>query len=340
MKDFKGFYMKKALKLLLMYFLFIIAGVFLVSVIYSFFQNVLGFVAGKKLAIFEWKNFMLSVIFITQCIIFLICPLMSYYKIRHSGGVSVLITYIILCLFTWGLFFPIMLSLNKKVVPALKQELVEQPLSGGYFRKVENKIYYFTEDLPSQVPENLQKEMEEEINQKSVNMIVIDTSENGKIQEMRGGKNSRLYKYGQPFRDVLIKDNFVLNERKSVINFRFLISRAQTELEKGISHWLGFLSIGFLISSIYALVSIFAWRLVNTIICFFATFCAVVLNTFYFSQYMESFRALSFMHNPFFEFLSRYVDEPFLCLVNVIFGLIFISAGIIKFFVSKSRQVE
>ncbi len=320
--------MKKALKLLLMYFMFLIFGVFLATILYSFFQSVLGFVAGKQIAIFEWKNYLISLIFITQCILIVICPLMSYYRIRRTGGVPVLITYIILSLVTWGLFFPLMLQLDKKFVPHLKSELVEQSLSGGYFRKLDDKIYYSFDDLPVNEDEP------------SINMLVIDTKPNGKIEEIRGVKNSSLYREGRPFRDILIKDNFQLVEYREFISFRFLITRAENALEKGLTHWLGYLSIGFLISAIYGLCSVFAWRLINAIVCFFMTFAVVLFNTIYYAPFMESFKSLTFMHNPFFEFLSSYIDEPFLCLVNVFLALIFIAIGIINYFVGKNRQVE
>jgi len=319
--------MKKALRLIFMYLLFLMFGVSLASVIYSFFQNVLHFVAGRKIELFEWKNFILSVIFITQSILFMICPLMAYYRIRHTGGFVSLVTYIILCFITWIILFPLTLQLNKKIVPKIKGEIVEQPLSGGYFRRVDDKIFYSIKDLPASDAES-----------DSVSMLVIDTSADNGITESLEGNDSVLYEKALPFRDVLIKDNFLLKDNKSTISFRFLISKAESAWEKGFTHWMGFLSLGFLLSSIYGLVSFFAWRLVNAVFCFFITFAAIVLNSFYFSPVLETFRNMDFMKNTFFNFLGKYIDEPFLCIVNIFFGLLFIAVGIIKFVVAKKGK--
>ena len=319
--------MKKALRLVLMYFVFLIGGILLGSVIYMFFQNVLGFVAGKKIAAFEWHHFLLSVIFITQCLIFIICPLMSYYRLRHSGGISTLITYIILCVFTWGVLLPFSLYISKSVGPKLQIEFEQQSLSGGFFRRYDDKIVYLTEDLPSEDSEKT-----------SVNMLVIDTSKNGEITEVRAGINSLLYEKSSPFRDILIKNNFNFTDNRSIINFNLLILNADYAWYKGFTHWIGYLSLGFLISALYGLVSIFSWKLVNAVICFFSTFLVLVFNTIYYGNMFMSFRNLPFLHNSFFSFLDKYLDEPFICLVNILLALICIAGGIIKFAVSKKKE--
>ena len=164
--------MKKALRLVLMYFVFLIVGVAFTTTMYVVFQNVLNFVAGRHVLKFDWRILVVSFFYIFESMLFLICPLLSYFKIRHTSGVPVLITYIILCILNWGLLFPVTLHFDNKFVPSLKEEIHEQALSSGYFRKIGKKVYYLTDELPEE-------------GEASVNMIVINTDEDESISELR-----------------------------------------------------------------------------------------------------------------------------------------------------------
>ena len=146
--------MRKPIALILDYLtvtlLCIVAGIFF----FTQYFNSLTLVAGKNI------DFSADIIayglFETLPLIFLfIAMFVIFYKIRHlSSPVSSLITFSVLMAVTWFCFFPFTLVLKEKVYSMLTPlETLENKneLSGGYFRTIDGKIYYFVTDTKDDI---------------------------------------------------------------------------------------------------------------------------------------------------------------------------------------------
>ena len=136
--------MKKALKLALIYLIVLILGTLAGTVLYSFYLNLLGFIAGRDITFFKDEELFKSLFYVLFCMQIFILPLISYYRIRRPGGTLQLIVYIILCLLTWALLMPATLKLRDYCNRKFSFEKRTESLSPNYFRKVDSEVYYFT----------------------------------------------------------------------------------------------------------------------------------------------------------------------------------------------------
>ena len=139
--------MKKALKLFVIYLIVLITGTVLGTVLYSFYLNLLGFIAGREIKFFTDQELFKSAFYVMFCMLLLVLPLISYYRIRHPGGVMQLVIYIILSLATWIVVMPCSLKLKSYCNKKFNFETTREPLSPNYFRKVDNNVYYFTKEF-------------------------------------------------------------------------------------------------------------------------------------------------------------------------------------------------
>ena len=131
--------MKKALKLAVIYLIILILGTVLGTLLYSLYLNLLGFVSGREISFFSDEELFKSVFIVMPCMLIFIIPVISYYRIRHPGGILQLIVYMVLCLLTWALLMPLTFKLkdfcNRKFVTQTER----QSLSPNYFRKHYNE---------------------------------------------------------------------------------------------------------------------------------------------------------------------------------------------------------
>ena len=112
--------MKKAINLIITYLLLLFIGWILGSVIYSIYLNSLNYVSGNRIKFFSLTDLVQSGIYVAYCLIFFICPVISYYRGRHPAGISQTIAYVLICLFTWGVLFPGVYYTNKAVEKKIK----------------------------------------------------------------------------------------------------------------------------------------------------------------------------------------------------------------------------
>ena len=104
--------MKKALKLAVIYLIILIFGTVLGTLLYSLYLNLLGFVSGREISFFSDEELFKSVFIVMPCMLIFIIPVISYYRIRHPGGILQLIVYMVLCLLTWALLMPLTFKLK------------------------------------------------------------------------------------------------------------------------------------------------------------------------------------------------------------------------------------
>ncbi len=320
--------MKKTLDIILVYLGCLIAGIIVSSFLYLFYGNLLNYVAGAPAVAFSLGNLIKSSMFVSACILLFICPIVSYYRVRRPAGFSQTLGYMIVVILTWGVFFPGLSHIEKYVSAKYGIESNTAQLSAGYFRRVDNKIYYFTKDFePGDygVP--------------SASALVIDTSENGDVDytTFRNYKFIDINKNAQPFTEILVKQNFDSSRITLPIDLRNLISKLRNCLNFKLYYLLYLISFVLVISSIYALSNFFNWKLLNAVLLFFVTVSIAAANS---SADLVIFSSVStFLSNTRpFVFLSQYIYEAFLFVFNILLSIVFLTLGIVKFAIRKHES--
>lgn len=320
--------MKKALKLITTYFLILIIGLLFGTIMYSFYLNVINFVAGTENVLFSFSELVRSGIYVAYCLIFLICPVISYYRLRHVAGFSQIIAYVIICLFTWLVLFPGVYSLDKLYEKYSSEVDATTYLSKGFFRPGDEKVYFFTKDLDNK-------------NDYSPNTVVIDTSENGEVtfENIKDDFNFELNRLSEPYREIQIKKSFHMRGNSIPVNFKVLIYIAKRNFSESFLSYLAFLSLAVSICILFCFSTFFEWRLINTTFIFFMTSLILSVNTFYYSYAFLPFKN-KLTDNRFFDMLGKYISDPLIFVANNLFTLIFVIIVIVRFMAKKHKNKD
>lgn len=317
--------MKKALSLLFMFIIFLFAGVILATIFYSFFLSVLHYVVGTATTVFEFKTILKAFFYTLPLIIMLTPPVLCYYRVRHIGTFPQIITYVVISLLCWTLFLPLTLKAQEHFFKDNYIIYQKKQLTPNYFRQDKNKVYYFTEEINTQLKED------------KVPTIIIDTSKDPSIEikDEVISKDFILYKDAYPFTDIIIKETFSSNNLRFLIDYKVLLNYAYTSFHKGFSFYLGFLTMALALISLFAFTKFFIWRLLNSIFIIFSTILIFFVNSFYFSPLLDQFKNKFINNNNFFVFLENFVEYPFLCIINISIFIILLSVIIINKLVKR-----
>lgn len=313
--------MKKAFKIVGFYF-FSFAFILIVGTFfYAIFLSILKFSAGTNGSLFTKSLIFKAFKDVAMSCCFLLCPLVTVYRIRHKGGLSQLLFYIALCGLTWLFLLPISLT---KLNFVKTEDVQKKVLSKNYFRESDNEIFYFTEDL--------------EQDGKEVQSVVINPTKDNSIQikQIKADKDFVLFAQAAPYNDTFTKEAFSGGTLLGKLEYAKLFSSARIALNKGFSFWLFFLSLALAICSVYGLSNVTNWKLLNTGGVFFSTFLILFINVFYYDSKLQGFRT-KLLQNGAFSSLSKIMDEPFLVLINLLFSFICIMIGIIVYFAKKNK---
>ena len=322
--------MKKAFTLVLRYFVILIAGTLVGTLFYTFYLDVLNFVAGQDLDIWSIDIIMQSMFHVAIVMCFLIFPFLSYYRIKHSGGIGQNVAYIILFFLTVLLIFPFILRMKNTYLEKYPPVSRIAHLSGGYFRPSADgeKVYYFTRDFYSNP-----------INGDDTTTVIIDTSENGivEINKIKDTPDFPLYQETEPYKEILVKKAFGRLQVFEDGIFHLLVDKAEIAFDKGVTFYLGFSSIMLLFASIYAFTSLFKWKLLSTFVLILNSVLIVLLYNIYNSPICMNLRN-RLGNNRLMYWLSNYIDEPPFMFVCVIISVIFIIAGFITGIVRNRKK--
>lgn len=320
--------MKKAINLIIMYFVILLAGILIGTMFYSFYLNVLNFVAGQELDIWDTDILMKSLFFVSIAMCFLIFPLLSYYRVRHPGGIPQAITYILLSIFTMAVLFPATIQLKIKYYENFPQTTRITHLSGGYFRQSGDKLYYFTKDFVSNP-----------VTGEDTTTVIIDTSENGivSVEKVKESSDFILYKDAEPCKEILVKKAFsgIITSNKGI--FTVLVERAEDAFHKGLLPCIGFMTIALALCSVYAMTAFFNWKLLNTFTIILDTVIILIANAFYQTAGADGIKN-SLGNTRLMNWLGHYFDEPLLDSFFVILAILFLIIGIVSSIVKKHKR--
>lgn len=319
--------MKKAFKLILIYFIFLILYLFSGTLIYSFYLDVLNFIAGHEIVLFDTTIIIKAFFTIAYSLTFIICPIVSYYRIRHSAGVAQTVCYLVICIITWGIYLPGIYYLNNYCNQNIKTEISSSSLSDGYFRKTDSKVYYFTDEF---------KKDGNAFGESSSATINLTNNGTIKFEKVYDYPTAEFNRKAVPFKDILIKDTFTSSLVKMPIDFNVFIRLIKKCFADGLNwkYIILLLSVACLICSLYGITNVFEWRLLNSVLLFFVTTLILIVNSTYYKPVFSSI-INKLTDNGFFYTIGTFVEEPLLFVINVLFMLIAITIGIIKFCVHK-----
>ena len=314
--------MKKGLKLLLTYFLFLLVATVVGTLVYALYLNTLNYVAGSTSANFSYVYLEKAFFYIAACVLVLICPVMCYYRTRHAAGVIQTIFYILVCVITWICLFPLVYYGRERIYSRTSVKIEAEPLSKNHFRAANGHVYYFMQDFYADTP-----------------AVIIDTAEDGgvDIAVVRDTADFELYTAAAPYREILIKDSIGETKLPKLIDFSLIIRRGEIAWQKGITFYLGFLTMAFVLCSLYGLSNYYKWKLIALVMFVIETAGVLMVNTLYYSPVLSRI-LFKITNNKFFSFLNHYMDEPLLCFINLITGLVFIITGIVIFAVRKHKK--
>ncbi|MBP5520059.1 MAG: hypothetical protein J6X84_05720 [Treponema sp.] len=314
--------MKKALRLAIIYLFCLIVGTVLGTVLYSLYLNLLNFIAGHDISFFSDQELFNSFFYVLFCMLLFIIPAISYYRIRHPGGIMQFVVYVVLCVVTWLIIMPCAVKLQNYCLKHVHFTEKEEYLSANYFRKVDDSIYYFTREFERAEDENYAKAPAVVINTKEDGIVSYDT-----VLNLPGFDLNRK---AAPYREIQLKNIFGSERNPIPIDFKTLISHICDSYSGGRKHILLLLSFVLLLSSLYGVTTFFEWRLVNAIIIFISDSSILCFNSIYFHPEYDALKA-SFSNNGAIRALGNVVHEPLLFLINCFVALIFITAGVIRF---------
>lgn len=321
--------MKKALKLALIYLVILILGTVLGTLLYSLYLNLLGFISGRDITFFTDTELFQSLFYVMPCMLIFIIPVISYYRIRHPGGVLQFIVFIILCLITWVVLMPATLKLRDFCNKKFNFKIEREALSPNYFRKVDDKVYYFTREFESSGAGSVAE----------APAIIIDTSEYGEVDYRVIGDypGFALNKKALPYREVQLKNIFGADENQIPIDFKLLITKINSEYTPDLRQLLLLFSFVLVMCSIYGITGFFDWRLLNAVILFITVALILCVNSLYYAPQFDILKS-RIMSNGFFRGFGGIVSEPMLFLINCFFALVFIITGIVKFAVRQHAK--
>lgn len=318
--------MKKGLKLLLIYFVFLIFSLILGTFVYALYLNLLDFVAESQSSFSFLEYCKESFFFMMSFVLIFICPLICYYRIRHSHGFIQTIFYVFICIFTWCILFPCTSYIKDKFYDEKNIKIEKKDLTKEVFRETNNHVYYFLRDFYT-----------DSTNLEETPAIIIDKNDGDmNFAVVADSSDFELYENAKPYREILIKKSFLENI-PSFMDFNLIIRRADLAIQKGLSFYLGFLTFAFAICAVFAMTNFFKWKLISVTTMIFNVAGICIINSIY---YYQGFSSIIFKltNNNFFDFLNNYFDEPLLCLINFFIGLIFTTIGIVHYFICTKNK--
>ena len=322
--------MKKALKMIFLYLFLLIACTAIGTVLYCVYLNVCNSVTGIKINLFKTDVLLKAFFYVSACVLICISPFVAFVNIKNKGSIPGFITYVILSCISWGILLPLVIHFGQRFDfnnPVIEDESVA--FSSDCFRKGEENIYYFLEDL----------DKSKSYYTPSAQAVVIDTDTFGavNIKEIKNEPSFELNELSGIYKDVIISESFDNEEINPFINFHIIVARAQRALNSGWTFFLGFLSLGLLLCSLYGISRLFMWKLISSGFMVVVTAIILFVNTFcttspFFTSLMSKIN-----DSRFFAFLGQYMEEPFIVFLNLLFSILIILAGVIAFIHRKKK---
>lgn len=326
--------MRTVFSVLITYIIFLIFGAAACAALVMLFYGCLNFVVGQPLNLFSASSFLFG-LKVGIPVIAMVLPMFMFFSlIRHSHKNKIVgsICICILSLGTWIGLMPLFYTYYDTYVKSAQPQ--SNHLSSGYFRKSQDKIYYFTYVAPDgkvdglAIPENL------EMNEDFSTYEIL----NGSRIEMPDADY---------FSDILVKQTIdvpvVLNQ--AITDFAILTSAGIRAHKAGFIQYLLFCLIIVALLSCCSLLTFSQWRLINVLLVFVGTTITVKLNAICFGRIFYGSSWVNFIYDintKLYEAGAGFglVEQPVFLYINLLIIVVFALMGIINKAVSKTKPQE
>ncbi|MCQ2577242.1 MAG: hypothetical protein MJ176_01795 [Treponema sp.] len=321
--------MKKAFSLIYIYFVNLILGILCGTFLVGVYLSSLSFIAGSQIHFFRPANLLPAFKVVSLGICFFLPLSLFTYKIRHQGKVVQCIVYIFLQCLTWLVVFPVIDHqvigrLEKHYQSQIKYAVSEEDkelLSSGYFRESNGEVYYFLDDVTTDISAK-----------NPVRGVEITTGDWGDMNmiSFSSPDSIEVIEAASPYKDVLIKSVYGNNLVSNIRYMGNVIKAGQKALAGGFISYLVFLSLALALSVVYMLAHTSQWRAVNYVSCITATLVIIAVNVWYYSPMFGKIAASSFMGNRLFTAMSSWCQDPFIFVANCTMTLLIVILGTIE----------
>lgn len=276
------------------------------------------------------------------------------YRVRHDENpVSSFVIFCILSVITWVVLFPIAENYRNRLTRKLNTESFDIsyndniPLSGGYFRKTEHNIFYFTKDS--------EKDFAHVIELFNDGHAPLLTGEIPPTPEQLRYPRERMLRVGPgsfytlevwPFRDTHMKEILDSSIYTLMDYAEILLFSAVRCWNTSLLGWAAFLSLAFALGTVYAYSKLSSWRLINYLSVITTYGAIIALNCFYFTPLLKNLRdyciKVVFGVNGFgnakhfLYFWNNGVDLS-ICFINILVGLVILLLAFIAKCIRQSR---
>lgn len=299
--------MKRSWLVPIVFFVFCIIFVIFGAITYALYFEAVALNSGTNSHLVFGDLFFRGLIVSMPYAIIIACLFMVFYLIKT--GFSYFLAYLLyflISLASWSVFLPFVYNIQKQTQNLFPVPKLERELSSGYFRNIDDGLYYYAEN----------------------SVLFIDEQED---------KNNSVYVNENDIVDPLIKPSlrisaFTKHMYNSFYKFYNLIKELITE---SLSSYFLVILLGFVFSLLIGFQFFTSWKLLNVfLVCFF------FLTIIFFNVHI----VFSDLLNPFQEYLIRknFVFSqsknflPFV--INGFLGLIFIVLGMIGLIRKKRRN--
>ena len=335
--------MKTSVSIILICLILSIFGTAAGGLIIMLYNSCSTYIIGSQANLFSLSGFINGILVFYPVLMLFIPMFLVLVLIRHSSKDKLpgIITITILTALIWGLAVPFELSLSP-IVPKFTGIKDSNTLSSGYFRKNDDKIFYFTdidieekvsgleitqgEGLSGRVIDGDKKITDFGFTRLDRNVVAKKIAEKRPVESVSLG-----------FTDPLMKNSITIPYvlELSVDAFYRIIQYAATQYPKGIIAWLVFCSMILALNSVCAVCSCCSWRLGSAFYVVFATSVTIIFNVLFLRGFFAPLmvKIMDFSYN--LEWLCQYFNVA----GNLLITFIVVMNGIIAKLIS-SRNIQ
>ncbi|MCR5288633.1 MAG: hypothetical protein K6E51_01425 [Treponema sp.] len=316
--------MKSVLGLIFTYFFVCLVGTTAGALCYMLYKGCLLFVVGTPMNILSLSMFIQGIQLVLP-IILLSSPLfLTLYRIRHSQNQThLLITYIILVVLSWTVIFRLGICFLRSYSP--RSYITVSLPSTGYFRSDKETVTYYS-SYSQERPVTLSGIQVKLVGiQQYVNSVTPFEGEQVPQNDDKEFKESLI----EPFLKMPVTLARVL------MVFSVLCNTAYITYGEGLLQWCFFISIGLALSSVYGLVRMSSWKLLNAFFVIAVSSVICIINSMYYLSTRFSDGALRI--NAWLDSFIR-VQVPSVVLINVCIGIICIALGVIFSLIQRNPE--
>ncbi len=310
--------MKTIISVIISYILLVIVGTLFFGTVIMLYQAATAFVVGTPLTLFSFRGMMNGMLVFFPVGSLFIPMFLFLMLIRHSrqSKIAGIITVAVISLLTWTFAVPASFEIAK--AQNVFSEKKARRLSPGFFREIDNAVYYFTSVDSRGYASGI------EIKENDVSSHVYSLEKVHLFYDKQIGNSDTKKDFADPIIGNGLEVPVMLKHSMRLLGF--IEEKAFESWNQGYFSWLMFISMIAAFIAVSGLIECSVWRLVNAFYVIIVTILILVINCLAFNNIFDS---LIFRLTNVFPFLERFSNYVFVAL-NIFFVLVLTFVGILS----------